>query len=179
MAPPICGVVISLLCVVVMMSQPLLVDSYSNEYSFTFKLPPGKEQCFYEDMKEGESLELEYQVIEGGELDVNFKLRSPSGEIVSSDDHQMDGLQSYEVKEAGGYAICFDNSFSSISHKMIFVDLIIDTLEETPHEEYISADATMSPDDVVHDMKVIDIRASDISVMIIMDDTRYIIEYIE
>jgi hypothetical protein len=62
MAPPICGVVISLLCVVVMMSQPLLVDSYSNEYSFTFKLPPGKEQCFYEDMKEGESLELEYQV---------------------------------------------------------------------------------------------------------------------
>ena len=62
---------------------------------------------------------------------MNFKLRSPSGEIVASDDHQMDGLQSYEVKEAGGYAICFDNSFSSISHKMIFVDLIIDTLEGT------------------------------------------------
>lgn len=32
------------------------------DYSFTFKLTSGQEQCFYEHIKQGATMELEYQV---------------------------------------------------------------------------------------------------------------------
>ena len=67
------------------------------------------------------------QVVEGGELDINFRFVGPNYEIIESEERKMDGLHSIHIANEGDYAMCFDNTFSHISHKLVFVDVIIDT----------------------------------------------------
>lgn len=66
------------------------------------------------------------QVISGGELDINFFIKGPNGNILVSDDHKLDSLNSVDVRESGEYEICLDNSFSRMSEKLVFVDIIIE-----------------------------------------------------
>lgn len=66
------------------------------------------------------------QVISGGELDINFFIKGPNGNILASDDHKLDSLNSVDVRESGEYEICLDNSFSRMSEKLVFVDIIIE-----------------------------------------------------
>ena len=66
------------------------------------------------------------QVIEGGELDINFKLLDPDSKVIYSDFRSMDGLHSFDIKHTGEYAMCFDNTFSRLSHKSVYFDIIIE-----------------------------------------------------
>ena len=65
-------------------------------------------------------------MIEGGELDVNFRLGGPNHELLVSEERKMDGLHSFEITTTGDYSVCFDNTFSRISHKLVFLDIIVD-----------------------------------------------------
>ncbi|KAI2588742.1 TMED1 isoform 3 [Pan troglodytes] len=49
---------------------------------FTFLLPAGRKQCFYQSAPANASLETEYQVIGGAGLDVDFTLESPQGVLL-------------------------------------------------------------------------------------------------
>ncbi len=66
------------------------------------------------------------QVIEGGELDIDFTLFDPNHRIVHTESRKMDGLHSFDISVSGEYSICFANEFSRISHKMIYFDIIIE-----------------------------------------------------
>ena len=65
-------------------------------------------------------------MISGGELDVNFFIRGPDGTVLASDERKLDALKSVDIKETGEYEICLDNSFSHVSEKLVFVDIIIE-----------------------------------------------------
>lgn len=65
-------------------------------------------------------------MISGGELDINFFITGPDGSIITSDDRKMDSLHSVDVKATGEYTVCLDNSFSHLTEKMVFIDIIID-----------------------------------------------------
>uniref|UniRef100_A0A8C8AH19 GOLD domain-containing protein n=1 Tax=Otus sunia TaxID=257818 RepID=A0A8C8AH19_9STRI len=43
--------------------------------------------------------------------------------------------RSVEPTEAGDYKLCFDNSFSTISEKLVFFELIFDSAQEDDEEE--------------------------------------------
>ncbi|KAF5900462.1 transmembrane emp24 domain-containing protein 5-like, partial [Clarias magur] len=96
---------------------------------FTFTLPPGHKECFYQTMKKDASLEIEYQVLDGAGLDVDFYLSSPSGDILASDMRKSDGVHTVETVD-GDYMFCFDNSFSTVSEKIIFFELILDNMDD-------------------------------------------------
>ncbi|XP_069793623.1 transmembrane emp24 domain-containing protein 5 isoform X1 [Narcine bancroftii] len=102
--------------------------SQSFDSDFTFTLPAGRKECFYQTMKKDATLEIEYQVIDGAGLDVNFYISSPNGNILYFDQRKSDGVHSIET-ENGDYMFCFDNSFSSISEKIVFFELILDNME--------------------------------------------------
>ena len=120
----------------------LPLPSLSRDSTFTFHLRPGRIECFYEYVHEGALLEVEYQVsykccwvplhfhppqvISGGELDINFFITGPDGLILASDERKLDALKSVDVKETGEHAICLDNSFSHVSEKLVFMDIIIE-----------------------------------------------------
>ncbi|KAA8589851.1 hypothetical protein FQN60_013216 [Etheostoma spectabile] len=112
--------------------------SQSLDSDFTFTLPAGRKECFYQTMKKDASLEIEYQVLDGAGLDVDFFISSPSGQVLFN----------------GDYMFCFDNTFSSVSEKLIFFELILDNMETDE-----------DPDDwkeYVHGTDILDMKLEDI-----------------
>ena len=55
------------------------------------------------------------QVIEGGDLDVNFVVSDPDKKPLVMEPHSMDGLHAIDIKKTGEYEICLDNSFSRLT----------------------------------------------------------------
>ncbi|XP_068878850.1 transmembrane emp24 domain-containing protein 5 [Aphelocoma coerulescens] len=108
--------------------------SPSLDSDFTFTLPAGRKECFYQPMRKEASLELEYQVLDGAGLDVDFHLLSPKGETLVFDERKSDGVHTVETED-GDYMFCFDNTFSTISEKVIFFELILDNMGEDGQDE--------------------------------------------
>ncbi|XP_010728691.3 transmembrane emp24 domain-containing protein 1a [Larimichthys crocea] len=95
--------------------------------AFTFILPAGTTECFYQTTVREDSMEVDYQVIAGSGLDVGFVLISPSGYRLISDFRRSDGIHMVDPTEDGDYRLCFDNSFSKLSEKMVFFEVIINS----------------------------------------------------
>ncbi|KAG8003418.1 Transmembrane emp24 domain-containing protein 5 [Nibea albiflora] len=127
--------------------------SQSLDSDFTFTLPAGRKECFYQTMRKDASLEIEYQVLDGSGLDVDFTIFSPSGHLLFSDYRKSDGVHTVETED-GDYMFCFDNTFSSVSEKLIFFELILDNME-----------SEKDPDDwkeYVHGIDTLDMKLEDI-----------------
>ena len=65
--------VLPLLAVFLFLSSP---SKCSVEREMTVEVPAGAEECFFETVEQGQILEVEYQVIDGGqqnELEINFR----------------------------------------------------------------------------------------------------------
>ncbi|KAK5601866.1 Transmembrane emp24 domain-containing protein 5 [Crenichthys baileyi] len=103
--------------------------SQATDSDFTFSLPAGRKECFYQTMKKEASLEIEYQVLDGAGLDVDFFISSPSGQLLFHDERKSDGVHTLETLEDGDYMFCFDNTFSSVSEKLVFFELILDNMD--------------------------------------------------
>ncbi|XP_050954439.1 transmembrane emp24 domain-containing protein 1b [Labeo rohita] len=103
------------------------VNAFSpTDSEFTFLLPAARKECFYQSAIHNGSIEIEYQVIAGAGMDVDFSILSPQGIHLVSEFRRSDGVHMVEPTEAGDYQICFDNSFSRFSEKMVFFEVILD-----------------------------------------------------
>ncbi|XP_020787097.1 transmembrane emp24 domain-containing protein 1b isoform X2 [Boleophthalmus pectinirostris] len=93
---------------------------------FTYLLPPGRSECFFQPAIKNGTMEVEYQVIAGAGMDVDFSIISPHGISLFFESRRSDGVQVVEPTEDGDYQICFDNSFSRFSEKLVFFEIIIE-----------------------------------------------------
>ncbi|XP_067157020.1 transmembrane emp24 domain-containing protein 5 [Apteryx mantelli] len=132
--------------------------SSSLDSDFTFTLPAGRRECFYQPMRKEASLELEYQVLDGAGLDVDFHLLSPKGETLVFDQRKSDGVHTVETED-GDYMFCFDNTFSTISEKVIFFELILDNMGEDGGQDQEDWKKYVTGTDLL-DMKLEDILES-------------------
>ncbi|XP_038163324.1 transmembrane emp24 domain-containing protein 1b [Cyprinodon tularosa] len=98
----------------------------SQDSEFTFLLPAGRSECFYQTALKNGTMEVEYQVIAGAGMDVDFTILSPKGVQLIMESRRSDGVHVVEPMEEGDYEICFDNSFSRFSEKMVFFEIIIE-----------------------------------------------------
>ncbi|KAI5623639.1 interleukin 1 receptor-like 1 ligand isoform X1 [Silurus asotus] len=98
----------------------------SEDSELTFLLPAGASECFFQTTQKNGTLEVEYQVIAGAGMDVDFSIISPQGVHLASEFRRSDGVHMVESTEAGDYQICFDNSFSRFSEKMVFFEVILE-----------------------------------------------------
>ncbi|XP_072925390.1 transmembrane emp24 domain-containing protein 1-like [Hemitrygon akajei] len=121
-----------------------------SDSEFTFVLPPGREECFYQSAAHNNTMELEYQVIGGAGLDVDFSVFGPNGENLITESRKSDGVHTIEPTVEGDYKICFDNSFSTISEKVIFFEVIFDDVQEDWSE-------IVEPEELL-DVKIDDIK---------------------
>lgn len=91
----------------------------------------GKIECLYLPVTNPKhaSFEIDFQVIEGGENDITFLLKSPKGIIVAQDVKRMDGNHRVRLEDEsngyGDYAFCFDNSFSVRTAKRVFFEVFL------------------------------------------------------
>ncbi|XP_078665087.1 transmembrane emp24 domain-containing protein 5-like [Branchiostoma floridae x Branchiostoma belcheri] len=128
----------------------------STDYDYTFTLPPGQRECFYQEVKKETNFEVEYQVIDGGDLDVTFVLRSPKGVPLVTELRKSEGIHSIDAKEDGDYMFCFDNTFSRISEKMIFFDVLLDADTDNEDDDWMDF---VSPEEEL-DIKLEDMKDS-------------------
>lgn len=98
----------------------------SQDSEFTFLLPAGRSECFFQNAVKNGTMEIEYQVIAGAGMDVDFTVVSPQGIRLIYESRRSDGVHVVEPTEEGDYEICFDNSFSRFSEKMVFFEIIIE-----------------------------------------------------
>lgn len=96
----------------------------------TFELPDNAKQCFYEDIQQSVKANLEYQVVTGGHYDVDTILQSPRGEVLYRGVKKQADSYSFVAEETGVYKLCFSNEFSSVSHKLVYMDFMVG--EEKP-----------------------------------------------
>jgi protein ERP2 len=94
------------------------VSSINTEFSVVVEA--GSRECFYQNLKEGLEIYFDYQVIQGGELDITFWLNSPSNRILITDLKKDLGQHKFKTEENGEFRFCFDNSFSRFAQKQVF-----------------------------------------------------------
>ncbi|XP_077379906.1 transmembrane emp24 domain-containing protein 1b [Festucalex cinctus] len=124
---------------------------------FTFLLQPGKSDCFFQRAIENGTMEVEYQVIGGAGMDVDFTILNPEGIPVVAETRRSDGVHVVETTVEGDYQICFDNSFSHFSEKMVFFELYVEGEREDVdgHEDWAGLEEM---DENVLQYKLEDIR---------------------
>lgn len=94
---------------------------------------PGKRECFHQFLVPDLSMETDFQVISGGELDVSYWISSPSNRIIYTDVRKQGGQFQFKTDETGEYRFCFDNSFSRFAHKQVFFYLTTNDQYVDPH----------------------------------------------
>ncbi|KAL7074584.1 hypothetical protein ACQ4LE_006253 [Meloidogyne hapla] len=99
-----------------------LTSLLSNASELTFELPDNADQCFFEDLKKGIDNVLEYQVVTGGQYDVDVVLEDPNGIVLYKELRKQLDSYSYKTEVDGAYKVCFSNEFSTFSHKVIYMD---------------------------------------------------------
>merc|ERR1711976_451542 len=100
-----------------------------SDTDYTIKVHAGKRDCYFEDIKAGSSFELEYQVIDGGDLDITFQMIDPKGKILATDIRKEDGLHTVDEPIDGAYQFCFDNGFSRLTDKVVFFEIFTDDFD--------------------------------------------------
>ncbi|XP_067653446.1 transmembrane emp24 domain-containing protein 7-like isoform X2 [Haliotis asinina] len=126
----------------------------------TFELPDNERQCFFEKIDKGVKSTLEFQVITGGQYDVDMELTAPNGQILYKDVKKQYDSFTWTPDLGGIYKFCFSNEFSTFSHKVVYFDLEVG--EEKPIVEDANAHATAmtlmetSAVNIHEDLKTID-----------------------
>ncbi|TKR96635.1 hypothetical protein L596_010629 [Steinernema carpocapsae] len=88
----------------------------------TFELPDNANQCFFEELKAGIDSIIEFQVVTGGQYDVDMSLEDPTGKVLYRDTKKQYDSYSFKTEVAGAYKACFSNEFSTFSHKIVYMD---------------------------------------------------------
>lgn len=138
-----------------------LIQSRDIEREMTVEVKAGTEECFYELVKSGETLDIEYQVIDGGQgdLDINFYVAAPTGVTLVQDFRKGEGTHRTTMSEEGDYRICWDNSFSHFNSKTVFFGIMIENEYDDDDDDIWDdgLDASVTAEEI-YEMKIEDIK---------------------
>ncbi|XP_069029671.1 transmembrane emp24 domain-containing protein 3 [Embiotoca jacksoni] len=88
----------------------------------TFELPDNEKQCFYEEVGEGVKFDFDFQVISGGNYDVDCFITDPQNNLLYNEKKKQYDSFSHTTAMKGAYKVCFSNEFSTFTHKVIYLD---------------------------------------------------------
>ncbi|XP_035795982.1 transmembrane emp24 domain-containing protein 5-like [Anopheles albimanus] len=137
----------------------LLVSALQKE--LTINVEAGQQDCFYEQAKAGQTIDIEYQVIDGGhgDLDISFELAEVTGRTIFADYKKSDNIHRYPVPYDGEFKFCFNNDFSRHNSKTVFFELIIEREGEQEDTAWSDVDLLegLTPEEF-YEMKVQDME---------------------
>ena len=82
------------------------------------------EECFHENLSQQEKMGIAYDVVDGGFLDIRFRLLGPD-QLTIHDDQQTDkhvtstGRYTFSANSPGIYKFCFNNEQTSVTLKKV------------------------------------------------------------
>ncbi|EJD76358.1 integral type I protein, variant [Loa loa] len=100
----------------------LYIVAFARAIELTFELSDSANQCFFEDIKAGIDCVIEYQVVTGGQYDVDMTLQDERGKILYKGVKKQYDNFSWKTETEGTYKACFSNEFSTFSHKVVYMD---------------------------------------------------------
>lgn len=137
-----------------------VLSAVSRAIELTFELPDNANQCFFEQIDKRTESTVEFQVVTGGQYDVDMSLEGPNGQILYKDVRKQYDSHSWKADVSGEYKVCFSNEFSTFSHKIVYLDWVVgDEKPLMPNMEgHLSAMTVMeSSSSNIHDrLKVVD-----------------------
>ena len=98
----------------------------------TFELPDSAKECFHEEIKKNTSVTVEFQVVTGGQYDVDVYVEDPKKNIIYKQIKMQFDSHSFTAEHTGIYAVCFSNEFSTFSHKLVYFDLQVGDEQPLP-----------------------------------------------
>jgi protein ERP2 len=125
----------------------------------TFELPDSDTQCFYEDIEKDTDCTIEFQVVTGGQYDVDMILEGPGNTVLYKDTKKQYDSFNYKAQSTGVYKVCFSNEFSTFSHKIVYMDWQIGAEKPLmPAEKHLKAMTLMESEaQKIHEkLKVVD-----------------------
>ncbi|XP_023027717.2 transmembrane emp24 domain-containing protein opossum [Leptinotarsa decemlineata] len=147
-------------CMTIFLLIHILKYANSLERELTIFVEAGSETCFYQSARKGDTIDVEYQVIDGGhgDLDITFRLVDPTGRIILADFKKSENNHRVDASMQGDYRFCFDNSFSSYNTKTVFFELIVEGEEgnEWDSEEKFDFNAIQS--EQMYELKIEDVQ---------------------
>ena len=81
-----------------------------------------------------------FQVITGGQYDVDMELTAPNGQVLYKDVKKQYDSFTWKADQTGIHKFCFSNEFSTFSHKVVYFDFQVG--EEKPLIENMNEHAT-------------------------------------
>jgi len=112
-------VISCLIFVFTWLDSPTLVSSVE----LTFELPDNARECFFENIKKGVQTTFEFQVVTGGQYDVDVQVEAPNRQVIYKEIKKQYDTFPFSPEYDGVYSFCFSNEFSTFSHKLVYMDL--------------------------------------------------------
>ncbi|KAL6468462.1 hypothetical protein MHYP_G00219860 [Metynnis hypsauchen] len=100
----------------------ILCTAETSGTELTFELPDNEKQCFYEDLAEGVKFDIDFQVIAGGNYDVDCFVTDPTNSVLYEERKKQYDSFTHTTALKGVYKVCFSNEFSTFSHKTVYLD---------------------------------------------------------
>ncbi|XP_055939606.1 transmembrane emp24 domain-containing protein 7-like [Argiope bruennichi] len=104
--------------------------SFITAVELTFELDESEKQCFHEVIEQGVQAVVDFQVLDGGNYDVDVSLEAPTGQIIFRGIKKQADTYTWKADTTGVYSLCFSNEFSTFSHKLVYMDFEVG--EEKP-----------------------------------------------
>lgn len=130
-----------LLTIIGLVLTKFTIASSSNYAPVAIALPAFSKECLYHDlMKDSDSLVVSYQVLTGGNFEIDFEITAPDGSVIVAEKQKKYSdflLKSFGV---GQYKFCFTNNYGTALKK---VEVTLELEKETFEYE------NESPEDVL------------------------------
>jgi len=95
-----------------------------------------EEECFFEDLRKGETLRGSYQVIQGGYLDIDVTVSHvKTNNKLYDAQRQEEGRFEFEANQEGRYRVCFGNKLSTNTAKKVQFSLHAGDVDELLEHE--------------------------------------------
>lgn len=141
------------------------------DMDFRVPIPAGKVECFFQDAKRDHTLEVAFTVIEissrfqwlspsgKSDLTIDFTVTSPENMIVAAEKRRTEGTHAIPVTRDGTYKICLDNSFSTVSTKLVNLEVYLFSDNDDDRWQSIQDAYTFAPE-IKYEESVESIRSS-------------------
>ncbi|KAF9540120.1 p24 complex component [Mortierella hygrophila] len=104
--------------------------------AFSIDVPPQEQRCFVEMLDKDDNLHVSFQVGDGGNLDIDFWITNPGGELVEDARRSPSETFNHVALTKGRYEYCFSNAFSTVTDKTLSFNVIVVKayVEDTTHK---------------------------------------------
>eukprot|EP00274_Cyanoptyche_gloeocystis_P000435 CAMPEP_0196666166 /NCGR_PEP_ID=MMETSP1086-20130531/64097_1 /TAXON_ID=77921 /ORGANISM="Cyanoptyche gloeocystis , Strain SAG4.97" /LENGTH=130 /DNA_ID=CAMNT_0042003271 /DNA_START=63 /DNA_END=452 /DNA_ORIENTATION=+ len=94
--------------------------------SVSFYIAPSREVCLHEEFEEGRKVLLFFEVIRGGNFEIDFSVKDSNGQLVADVKEQKEYHVKFYPSQSGVYSMCFSNPNSAFQTKLVNLDISVE-----------------------------------------------------